>query len=148
MKTWTKDNSIGLSLCCVWVFAVILLAVDASGYWLVRWYAGIRYINFTEVLIIVLYVSSIFGWICLWCLRALLRNMQNEKVFVPENVSLLRRISWCCASAAAIILVCALFYLPMLIPAVAAAFMMLIVRVVKNVFQQACSMKDELDLTI
>lgn len=148
MKTWTKDHSIGLSLCCVWVFAVILLAVDISGYWLVRWYAGIRFMNITKVLLAVLYAASVFGWICLWCLRGLLRNMRDELVFVTQNVALLRRISWCCAGAAAVFLICAFLYLPMFIPAAAAAFMMLIVRVVKNAFQQACAMKDELDLTI
>ena len=40
------------------------------------------------------------------------------------------------------------YYLPFLLVAVTAAFMMLIVRVVKNVFQQAIEMKSELDLTI
>ena len=42
----------------------------------------------------------------------------------------------------------AVFYLPMVMVAAAAAFMGLIVRIIKNVFQRAIGMKAELDLTI
>ena len=42
----------------------------------------------------------------------------------------------------------AAFYLPMVLVAAAAAFMGLIVRIIKNVFQRAIGMKAELDLTI
>ena len=38
--------------------------------------------------------------------------------------------------------------LPYLLVMVAAAFMALILRIVQNVFRQACEMKDELDLTV
>ena len=49
---------------------------------------------------------------------------------------------------AAICLASALYYLPYLLVMVAAAFMALILRIVQNVFRQACEMKDELDLTV
>ena len=38
--------------------------------------------------------------------------------------------------------------MPLFMLAAAAAFMALIVRIVKNVFQQAIAMKSELDLTV
>ena len=41
-----------------------------------------------------------------------------------------------------------LLYLPCLVCAMAAGFMALIVRIVKNAFQQALLMKDELDYTV
>ena len=73
-------------------------------------------------------------------------------MFVEENVKLLRAISWCCFGAAAATLVggaaAVKLFLPLLVLAAAAAFMGLIVRIVKNVFQQAITMKSELDLTI
>lgn len=148
MNSWTKDRSISLSLCCVWIFAAILLAADISGYWLVDWFTWFRDTDEFIVLLCSLYGASVFAWVCLWCLRTLLRNIRIDLVFVTENVTILRRISWCCAGASVIFLAGTPFYLPLFIPAAAAAFMMLIVRVVKNVFQKACGMKDELDLTI
>lgn len=60
------------------------------------------------------------------------------------------RISWCCTWAAALCLpVGAVLGLPFIFAiGVAAAFMALIVRVIKNAFAQAVKMKDELDYTV
>ena len=79
-----------------------------------------------------------------------LRRIEKGEVFVPENVAALRRISWCCTWAAALCLpVGAVLGLPFIFAiGVAAAFMALIVRVIKNAFAQAVKMKDELDYTV
>ena len=60
----------------------------------------------------------------------------------------LRAVSWYCVWVALICLAGCVCYPPFVFVAIAAAFMALIVRIVKNVFQQAISMKSELDLTI
>ena len=60
----------------------------------------------------------------------------------------MRIVSWCCVWASVIGLLSAAYYLPFAFIAVAAGFMALIVRIVKNAFQQAIEMKDELDLTV
>ena len=67
---------------------------------------------------------------------------------IPATGCSLRRCSWCCMVVAAICLVftAALFYF--LLVAAAAAFMGLILRVIKNVFQQAMELKEENDYTI
>ena len=65
-----------------------------------------------------------------------------------RNVKLLRQVSWCCVGAGAVCLVSCLYYLPFIAVAIAAGFMALLVRIVKNIFQQAIDMKAELDLTI
>ena len=57
-------------------------------------------------------------------------------------------MSWCCVGAGLICLVSGVYYLPFAAIAIAAGFMALIVRIVKNVFRQAILMKDDLDLTI
>lgn len=57
-------------------------------------------------------------------------------------------MSWCCAGAALLALGGALVWPTMLLLTVAAGFMALIVRVVKNIFEQAIRMKDELDYTV
>ena len=80
--------------------------------------------------------------------EGILRRIEAGAVFVPANVTALRRISWCCAGAAVVCLAAAYIYLPFAFLGVAAAFMALIVRVLKNAFAQAVHMKDELDCTI
>lgn len=146
----TKDMSIKLSLICVWIFSAILLAADIFANRWISWYVAWRAMRPENVvrMMLTLYTASVFGWICLWALWRLLRNIKAEIVFDKQNVCLLRIISWCCAFAAIIFLVSGAYYPPCILVAAAAAFMMLIVRVVKNVFQQAIEMKSELDLTI
>ena len=148
---WTKDKSVKLSMICIWIFAALLLAADVTAVKLAKWYAGLRFygtLPYGMLLTISVYMLSIPAWICLWNLRKLLLNIMDGKTFVEENVRYLRTVSWCCAAAAAICLLSGIYYLPFLILAIAAAFMMLIVRIVKNVFRQAVDMKSELDLTI
>ena len=78
----------------------------------------------------------------------LLQNIRAQLVFDAQNVRLLRQVSWCCVGAGAVCLVSCLYYLPFIAVAIAAGFMALIVRIIKNIFQQAIDMKAELDLTI
>ena len=89
----------------------------------------------------------------LWMLYNLymfLARIEKGDVFTSDNVLALRRISWCCTWAAALCLpVGAVLGLPFIFAiGVAAAFMALIVRVIKNAFAQAVKMKDELDYTV
>ena len=148
---WTKDKSILLSQVCVAVFAALLLALDLGCYWAARWFCiemrGMPW-QYAVLLMVSVYCGSVFAWICLYQLWRLLRNIRNGAVFTGQNVQRMRRISWCCVWAAAICLASALYYLPFVFVAIAASFMSLIVRIVKNAFQQAIAMKDELDLTI
>ena len=148
---WTRDKSLLLSLICVWIFAAALLALDVGIYWLSRSFFIVlrgkpwQYALFTTVSV---YLCSVPAWMTLWSLRRLLRNLRRGAVFTEENVSLLRRVSWCCVIAAAVTALNALYYLPYLFLAIAEGFMALIVRIVKNAFQEAAAMRSELDLTI
>lgn len=147
---WTKDKSLVLSRVCVVFFALLLLALDLGAPWLLRWMHSLRRDAWqsTTGLLVCLYAGSIFAWGCLAELWRLLGTLRQGRVFVEENVRTMRRVSWCCVGAAAAALCAALFYLPMLVLCAAAGFMALIVRIVKNAFQQAIAMKDELDLTV
>lgn len=149
MKT-TKDPSIRLTIICVYVFAAILLLADIFAFKWVRWYVDWRLMSPAVVkkMLITFYTASVFGWVCLWSLFNLLSNISKALVFSESNVRLMRIIAWCCGIAAVIFLLSGAYYAPFLLVAVAAAFMMLIVRVVRNAFMQAIEMKSELDLTI
>ena len=90
--------------------------------------------------------------LALWMLYNLYRfltRLQQGQVFVPATVQALRRIAWCCAIAAAICVPSgAVIYFPFACMGIAAGFMALIVHVIKNAFEQAVKMKDELDYTV
>jgi Flp pilus assembly protein TadB len=84
----------------------------------------------------------------LYSLFRLLRRIETGQVFTADNVELLRRISWSCFAGAIIALISLFYYYPWVFVAVAAAFMGLIVRVVKNVVAQAVELQNEADYTV
>lgn len=148
--TWDKDKSILLSRGCVCGFAALLLALDAGAWWFSGWFAASRGMagELAVALCVTIGLCSVFAWVILFKLWRLLDSLSRGEVFVERNVSHLRAVSWCCAAVAAVCLVSTAYYLPFLLVAGASAFMALIVRIVKNVFQQAIAMKNELDLTV
>ena len=147
---WSRDKSLLLSQICVAVFAALLLALDIGCRWAAAWFVQVRLMReqLGYLLMATVYVCSVFAWVLLASLWRLLGRLRRGEVFIPANVRLLRTVSWCCFGAAAVCLLSCLYYLPFAFAAAAAAFMALIVRIVKNVFQQACGMQDELDLTV
>ena len=151
---WSKDKSLLLSRVCVCLFALLLLVLDVGCYWIARWFfvelRGQPW-QYAFLLMVTVYLCSVLGWLLLWKLWGLLSAIRQGEVFSEANVSRLRVVSWCTFNRLHLFscsLLSCLYYLPFLIAAVAAAFVGLIVRIVKNVFRQALDMKSELDLTI
>jgi hypothetical protein len=148
---WNGKKSIGLSKFCVLVFMALLVAAAGSAPWIVE-----RFLLFSRAYLVgaepwffaTIYSCCVPAMIPLISLYRLLRRIEVGEVFVEGNVESLRRISWSCLAAAAICLASAFYYFPWAFVAVAAAFMGLIVRVVKNVVAQAVELKNESDFTI
>lgn len=147
---WDKDKSITLSMVCVVFFAVCLLAVDIFAWYIAGWFTANRFgrEELGILLMASIYSGSVFGWVCLWSMWRLIAGIRRGQIFVDENVKHMRVISWCCVWAAVISFASGFYYLPFFFVAAAAGFMAVIVRIVKNAFQQAIAMKTELDLTI
>ena len=147
---WSKNSSIELSRACAILFMILLAALDIGCYWAVGWFVRLRLMHRDSVFLMMatIYLCSGFGWVLLVRLWQLLDNIRLQLVFDLRNVKLLRQVSWCCVGAGAVCLVSCLYYLPFIAVAIAAGFMALLVRIVKNIFQQAIDMKAELDLTI
>lgn len=143
-------RSVALSRLCVAVFALCLLALDAGAYRLAEWFVQTRLWAWQRgaLLLSSICCGSVFAWICLYQLWRLLSAIGRGEVFTDGNVRRMRAVSWCCGAAALLSAVSAAYYLPFGFVAVAAGFMALIVRIVKNAFQQAIAMKDELELTV
>ena len=150
MQDWLKSKSILFSQICVVLFALLLAVLDLGCWRIVNWFVALRGMDRQAVwgILAVLLLCSVFGWVLLWALWRLLGNLRQARVFTEENIALLQRVSLCCAAAALICVAGCFFYLPFLIAVAAASFMALIVRIVRNVFQKALDMKNELDLMI
>ena len=156
----SRNAGLMLSGVCVGFFAAVLLVMDAMGwYWIPLWFAAESFGNYIVPVLVMLYALSVPAWAALAGLWQLLRELGRGEVFTRKNIRRLGMISGCCFAVTGITLVCLVWMLPLsgllppeqlilLILPVAAALMGLIVRIVKNVFEQAAAMKDELDYTV
>lgn len=148
---WSDQKSLTLSKLCVLLFILLLLATVLSAPWLTRWFVGYSRAELQGTqpfFLATLYTGAVPAAYLLYNLLGLLRRIEKEKVFISENVERLRRISWSCFAGAAVSLLSAFYYFPWIFVAVAASFMGLIVRVVKNVVAQAVALQDEVDYTV
>lgn len=153
---WNKDKSIVLSRALLLLFAAALVLLDLAclyACWSHRYlalrlnafFSREKVLSFTACA----WLCSVPGFWLLFSMNHMLKNMQSGSVFTPENVKLPRTVSYCRFAAA---LICMIFAMAEIISlsaiAIAAGFVGLIVRIVKNVFEQAIAMKDELDFTV
>ena len=148
---WNDRKSITLTRVVVAAAILGSAIMTISGPWLTRWMVTANALppRTGPVLLVLGYLCAVLAFGMLFSLYKFLRRIEAGQIFVPANVTALRRISWCCVGAAVLCLPAGVgIYLPFAFFGVAAAFMALIVRVLKNAFEQAVRMKDELDLTI
>ncbi len=148
---WSDRSSVVLSQACVIAFAAILLLVMIFAPALVSWLLDFSRADLrgTEAYFFVtIYSGSMPAILLLYSLFGLLRGLAAEEVFRQKNVEHLRRISWSCFGGSVICLLSTFYYLPWLAVAVAAGFMGLIVRVLKNVVERAVALQDEVDCTV
>lgn len=147
---WTKDLSIRLSVFFTRLFLVLLGVGILFAPRIVGWcleLTGGRPV-FVDRICAAFYCCVGPAAVLLVSLDRLLAGISRGEVFTQGNIILLRCCSWCCMAVAVICLgfTVTLFYF--LLVAAAAAFVGLILRVVKNVFQQAMALKEENDYTI
>ena len=99
-------------------------------------------------LLITLYCAAVPALILIIALDRLLANIRKGNAFIKENVICLRIISYCCFAASVIFIYFGFLRHFALFIVAAAAFFGLILRVVKNVFEQAIEIREENDYTI
>ena len=145
-----KDRSALVSLITVGVFSVLLLVLAFTAPMLVRGFIG-RFFRPETIylpILVTFYTVLPFAAGVLLCLWKLLGNILSGEVFTRQNTRLLRILSILLFVATLIFIAAGHFYMPFYLLAVCAAFMVLIVRVVKNCFAAAVLLKDENDMTI
>ena len=148
---WNDKKSIALSKVCVLAFICVLVVRVVTAPWLTSWFLGYSHLGLEGIetyFLVTTYLGAIPAAYLLYHLWGLLRRIETDQVFIMENIEGLRRISWSCFAGALIGIVSAFYFLPWIFLAIAAAFMGLIVRVVKNVFAKAVELQNEVDYTV
>lgn len=146
-------RSILLSQGLLALFTAAVVFLDIRCQWFWEWSFDSGILGTVRQSDKYLFLGCLFGcslpaYVLLYSMHILLKRVQHGSVFTPENVRLLRTVSLCCFLAALLCLVSGLRFPVLLVITVAAGFVGLIVQIVKNVFQQALCMKDELDFTV
>lgn len=147
---WNAVKSVTLSSVCTKLVIGLVFVLGAGAPYFVEHYMAYTGKNpdLITPLLVTLYACCVPALIALFCLNRVLSNIKKDFIFIDKNVKDLRAISWCCFAVAGILLVSGFYYLLFLIVAAAAAFFGLILRVVKNVIEQAVLLKQENELTI
>lgn len=150
IMNWNRDKSVRLSKCCVWLFMVIFVLICFFAPQIFSWLISDTTNSKAHLgcFLATVYTGAVPALIALLDLNKLLKNISCGEVFIDGNVTILRRLSWCCIAAGLICLVSMIYYPPFLVISGAAGFIGLILRVVKNVFAQAVLLKNENDYTI
>ena len=149
-----KDRSILLSQAVLFLFFVMLLALDVLCFPACAWFAGKSWTLSKNIplykwlLVTTVYALSVPAYVAMAKLWKLLKNLKKGEMFTAENTRCLRHTCWCLTAAFMILILSTVYFVPFVIAALAAGFMALIVHIVKNAFEKALAMKDELDLTV
>lgn len=133
------------------LIALVMVALIFAIPSIVKWYCSIRW-NMTDneqtVVIVAFYCCTAVIFYALWNMDRLLTNIRNQQVFITKNVTMIRRIQWCCGVVSLICVPAAFAYLPLLFLVVIMALLCLTVSVVACVMDAAVSIREENDLTI
>lgn len=152
---WNFNKSVTLSLiACFLVGLVLVFLLFSAPYLLVEYFMGFRNMSLgiatglTTVICYCFYPSAIFAFGAIYSLIKLLFNLKKGDIFIRKNSNYLRIISWCCIAVFFITLAGGFFYYPLFFVSVAAGFVGLILRVVKNVMHSAVIIREENDLVV
>ena len=151
-KTVSDNKSLKFSKICVWLFFILATVFCIFVPWIYDFFAHSGFISHKACvpLPVITYLAAIPAYIMLISLGKLLYNIGRAEVFCSKNVKYLSVISWCCIATGVIAFVGGiyLYYFWLILIAVLAAFVGLILRVVKNVMALAYEIKQENDFTI
>lgn len=148
---WNNEKSIGLTKFFIILFAAAYVLVLLFSPRMTREFVNHSFSARGKSdlwFMATIYASAVPIGIILWKLYRMICRIGEEQIFSDENVRCLRLISWMCFAVAIICLLSALYYVFFTIIAACAAFMGLLIRVIKNVFVKAGEIKEENDYTI
>ncbi len=146
---WTKDRSLMLSRALTWAVLILACSILFLIPIITVWYDNVSgKPPIMPILTTCFYLCDIFAIIALWELKNLLANISKQELFNDRNTRCVRIISWCCFGIAAVMAALSFWRLLALLMAFIAAFVGLILRVVKNMLAAAAELREENDYTI
>ncbi|MBQ9079800.1 MAG: DUF2975 domain-containing protein [Clostridia bacterium] len=151
-----KDISVKISLVLAYVALVgIAAACIALPFILRHMLSSVNTVYMKRFVpsLIVLYSAVVPVSVADIMLIRLLGLVRESQVFTASAVAILRGISWCCFAECAILLLESVILFGLTTPiicavAFVAAFLGIVLRVVKNVIEEATAIKSENDFTI
>lgn len=149
MWNWNNSKSVIVSSIVSKVTLVVLVAAAVGMPWIIGWYVARSDSGDIVVpLYIFAYALVAVGVFADIKLMSLLANIKKSDVFIGQNVTNLRVLSYCCFAVALICFAFGFLRPVVFVLSFAAAFMGLILRVVKNVIARAVELREENDGTI
>ena len=151
---WNKMKSLTLSRILVIIMFVFLTVMLVCIPMISKWFdefsvgKGLFEGSIFIPVCIMLYICEVFAFFAVGALHKLLKNISCDDVFSNTNAKCLRIISWACMLAGLTFAVFSLWRFEFLLAAFFAAFLGLIIRVLKNVFDKAVEIKSENDFTV
>ena len=145
---YTSVTSAKLTRVITVLFGVLLFALMFLAPSALRWYFGSQPEPLFSAILWAFYLCCPAAWTTLVGIFILMNNIIRGDIFIKQNIFLMRLLSWCCALVALICFVGGFWYVGLFIFSLGAAFMMLILRVLKSVMARAAELKNENDLTI
>ncbi len=150
-KMWNKKQSIILSKVATISFVVVILLIfifaPANVNTLINGsQSAVR--GSEAYLLMTTYSGGVIVLILFYYLYALLNQIGKGNVFEAKNIAYLRRISWLCYLGGAIALISASYWIVWIPIAFISCFIGLIVRVIKNILDEALTIKEENDFTV
>lgn len=154
MNMKRKNISVKISL----VIAILVLAALVAFAFvlprLVDFYTSLRgradfLTAFDKITVkVMLYLILIPAFAADISLISLLRIVDRGEVFTVSSVKLLRFISYCCFAEVVLFTVISKYFILGIVVAFAALFLGIVLRVVKNVIEEAVAIKAENDFTV
>ena len=131
-----------LSQCVLFLFTIFL-------YPILKFYIHLKgYENIVIHLLFSFYLCILIGFYILIIFMKLIKNIENNNVFTMENIKYLRYLSWASFIISIICFISSFYFYLWSFGIFISFFMGMILRVIKNVFEQAILIKEENDFTV
>lgn len=145
-----SQKSINLTVAYIIILAVAFVALLFAAPFAAFWYCDLTGKGdvAAKVLMSVFYICSPAAVVVIVSSLKLLKNMKNGEFFTAINTKHLSRMSMSCIFVAPVCIVGCFWFYGFMPIAVSAIFMFLILRIIKNVFEYGCEIKEENDLMV
>ena len=144
-----KNRTLTLSLAFTTIFAIALAILTLFAPWIVEFLCVLFHRDhLIKFLTVVTYLAVPAGWGAIIILYKILLNVDKGNVFEEENVKYLSILSWLCIYVGLLSGFASHKFVMFVIVSIAALFIGLIVRVVRNIIEEAILLKEDSDLTI